>query len=515
LQLAAIAQVANGSLSGTVVDSSGAVIPKATVVLKNEATNTTRQTVTNNAGYFYFAAVPPASYSVSISASGFATKETTGIVFNQAENRTMPSVVLPPSTKSETIMVEATAESVQLQTGESRATLNSRLITDMAIQGRNTAELIKVMPGMGMNRGLSNSAWDSLTTQTNSGPIGQYSASGTAPNGGISMTSDGASIVDIGNMGTQTANINQDQTEEVTLLNSSFGAEFAKGPVTFQAISKSGTANFHGSAYLYNRHSVFNAEDAYLKSQKIKKPEDSYYYPGFTFGGPVVIPGTGFNKNRDKLFFFTGYEYMKQTPAGTLRQSVVPTNEMLACDFSTAQVSKLAGDTNRVPCSAGLSGNWWYGGYCGSGGSTEIVNGQVGSLLDPNAIAYAKYVLPRPNQDPAAHNGYNYAFLDSTPTDRWEYKLKVDYNISQNTHFSTTYTRQSESNINRFGVWWWPGGTVPYPSPMNARTLSRVISSNLTHVFSPTMTNELVFAYTYFTFPPKPPPLNPLVMPGP
>jgi len=89
-----------------------------------------------------------------------------------------------------------------------------------------------------MNRGLSQSGWSSLVTQSNVGPVGQYSANGTQPYGGLTVTMDGANLVDPGNMGTQVANINKDQTAEVTLLNSAFGAEYAKGPVTFEAIGR-------------------------------------------------------------------------------------------------------------------------------------------------------------------------------------------------------------------------------------------------------------------------------------
>jgi len=333
------AQVASGSLSGTVLDATGAVIPDARIALRAEATGVIRDTVSNSSGFFSFSAIAPGTYVVSVRASGFKVWEQKGIVFNQAENRSLPSVVLTTGATTETIEVNADITSVPLDTPESRMTLNTHTITETAVQGRNVSELIKVMPAMGMNRGLQNSAWDSLTTSTNSGPIGQYSASRGQPYGGMTMTSDGANILDIGNMGTQVANINQDQTAEVTLLNSTYGAEFAKGPVTFQAISKSGTNAFHGSAYLYTRNSVFNSEDAYFHANNRPKPQDSYYYPGFTLGGPVLIPGTDFNHNRDKLFFFTGFEYMKQQPAGTLYQSIVPTPEMLGGDFSSAHRS--------------------------------------------------------------------------------------------------------------------------------------------------------------------------------
>src|SRR5208283_782103 len=108
----------------------------------------------------------------------------------------------------------------------------------------------------------------------------------------------------------------------------SYGPEFAKGPVVFQAISKSGGKNFHGEGYLFARNSIFNAEDSYQKNQGNTATDSHYYYPGGNVGGPVTIPGIPFNKQKDKLFFWFGYEYMDQHPAGSLAQYFVPTTQM-------------------------------------------------------------------------------------------------------------------------------------------------------------------------------------------
>jgi Carboxypeptidase regulatory-like domain len=508
----ALGQVSHGSLSGTVYDATGAVVPNATIVLTNEASGTVRKTVSNNEGYFNFAAVDPASYTVTISAKGFAGWEQKGIVFNQAENHSLPNIALKPGGETEKVEVQAATEAVPLDTGESRMTLNSSMVTELAIQGRDAAELIKIMPGMGMNTGLQQTQFSSLTTQTNTGPIGMYSANGGQPYGGLSMTTDGAQIVDPGNQGTQIANINQDQTAEVTILNSAFGADSAKGPVTFQAIGKSGGNAFHGDAYLYTRNGALNANDAYFDAVNQPKPADSYYYPGFTLGGPVLIPGTSFNHNRDKLFFFTGYEYMKQQPAGTLHQLLVPTQQMLGGDFSPASLAASgyslnpSGGINAVPCDASQSTQWWYGNFCGDAGlgGPAIQNGVIPkSMLDPNAVALST-LFPAPNETPTSNNPFNYRYLDNPPVNRWEYRAKIDYNLSQNTHISGSYTLQKETDTNNFGVWWEPGTTLPYPTPMPAKQTSDTFAINVTHVFSPTLTNDTTFAYAYFLNPVKP-----------
>jgi uncharacterized membrane protein len=149
------------------------------------------------------------------------------------------------------------------------------------------------MPGMGMNSGLSQHAWTSQVTQSNVGPVGQYSANGTQPNGAMTISSDGANLLDPGNQGTQVANINPDQTAELTVLNSAYGAEYAKGPVTIQAIGKSGTSAFHGALYLYVSAFKLDTEDSYDKSLGFAKSQStpSFFYPGGDIGGPLLIPG--------------------------------------------------------------------------------------------------------------------------------------------------------------------------------------------------------------------------------
>ncbi len=386
------AQNANGSISGVVSDSSGAVVPNAQVTLRDEATQTSRDTVSNGSGFFEFAAVPPATYTIAVTASGFNPWEERGITMTQGAPLTVPNIALQvASTKSEVQVVAANDVIVPTDNGQASTTLNTHMISQISIEGRDAAELIKIMPGMGPTNGLTNqAAFDQTTgTASNTGPIGAFSANGTQPNGSMTMTSDGANLLDPGNQGTQTANINADQTQEVTLLTSAYGAEFAKGPVTFQAIGKSGSAQFHGQAYLYARNGVMNSEDSYLKSQGIAKPEDHYYYPGGDFGGPVLIPGTKFNHNRDKLFFYGAYEYMWQQQAGSLINRFIPTQDMMDGNFSPAYLASLGRPfKNNYPNDTNpLGGN----------GNVSAPGGMIPtSQLDPNSYVLWK-TLPSPN----------------------------------------------------------------------------------------------------------------------
>ena len=171
LACAAYGQQLTGTLSGTVYDQSGAVVPNADVSLKNETSNDTRHTVSNSDGYFHFAAVPPGSYSVTIVASGFQSWSATGIAFGQGDNRTMPNISLQVGSTTQSVQVVTEAEAVApTDTGEVAASLNAQMVNDIAIQGRDAGELIKIMPGMAFNNGLSQGSGFTDRVVGSSGP---------------------------------------------------------------------------------------------------------------------------------------------------------------------------------------------------------------------------------------------------------------------------------------------------------------------------------------------------------
>ena len=499
------AQVSSGSLSGVVTDSTGAVVPGAKVVLTNQATNATRDTISNGSGNFNFAAVQPAMYTVTVSAAGFNTWEEKDIQFNQAASINLPNIVLQLGATRQQIEVVSGADViVPTDNGQSSQTLNTHMINELAIQGRDAAELIKIMPGMGINRGLGQSEFSSLVTQNNSGPIGSFSAQGTQPYGGMTMTMDGANLLDPGNQGTQTANINQNQIQEVTYLDNAMSAEFAKGPVTFQAIGKSGSSQFHGSAYFYARNGTFNSEDAFLRSQGVKAADDAYYYPGGDLGGPVLLPFTSYNKNHDKLFFYAAYEYMNQNPEGNLIQLFVPTPEMMAGNFSPAYLASLGSNIKNGPFSWAVTPPCQNGCTATPGGDKTVFypGGMIPpAALDPNSAALYS-TMPKPNVDPATNpEGADFQYLVKQPVNRWELRLRGDWNLSERTKVYFSWNRQDELDLNPISIWWGTGHDLPYPSSMPANQVSQVYSANVTHVFSPTLTNEFVYSQAKFLNP--------------
>lgn len=495
----ASAQQLTGTLSGTAYDQTQAALANATVEVKNEATGDIRKTVTNGAGFWTVTALQPGTYTVTISAQGFNSWQQAGVTLNQGDNRTLPNIQLNiGSTTTKVDVVETSAAVAPTDTAEVSSTLNTALVNGIPLQGRDAGELLQLMPGMAMTNGLTNAnSFNTANVGTNSGPVGSFSANGTQPNGAMAYMLDGANLVDPGNAGTQIANINNDMVQEVKVLYSSYGAEYAKGPVNFQAFSKSGSSSFHGEGYLYARNAVFNSEDSYQKVAGITKPDSFQYYPGGNIGGPVIIPGIPFNKHRDKLFFFFGYEYMRQQTAGQLWQTFVPTDQMRAGNFSQAYLQTLPQSTltkwpwlGVSPCDPTANR--------GSCQGLTFQNGQIPqAAMDPNSLALLK-LYPAPNVDPATHNGYNFQYLDQSPQNRWEQTEKIDYSISDNTKLTVSYSLQRETDLHPVQVWWAPAFSLPYPSPLIAPTSSNVIMANGTHVFSPTLTNETVFTYARY-----------------
>ncbi|MBZ5581106.1 MAG: TonB-dependent receptor [Acidobacteriia bacterium] len=499
LQIPAGGQNISGSISATVVDKTGGVIPNAKVVLKNEATSTTRESTTNGAGVFMFPAVLPGTYTLIVSSPGLNDWARSGITVSQGSPVGLGTITLEVGQAKQQIEVVSAMEAlVPVDSPQISQTLNKQMVEDISIVGRDAAELIKIMPGMAMASGLGQNMWNSYTTASNTGPIGAFSAAGTQPNGAMTMTMDGANLLDPGNQGTQTANVNQNQVAEVSILQSAYGAEFAKGPVTFQAIGKSGGSQFHGQGYLYARNGVFNSIDSFSKNQGGKPLDDSYYFPGGDLGGPVLIPGTKFNKNHDKLFFYTAYEYMKQQPAGSLQNYFVPTDEMKKGNFSPSYLTSLGSGFANAHSAAAAA----LGGNAASGDGVTFPNGMIPqNQLDPNSAIYMG-LFPKPNANAASSStGTNFQYFLGPPQNRWEFRIRGDYNVNEKTKLYFSWNRQVETTHSPVSIWWTIPGSLPYPSDQVAQQKSDILNANLVHVFSPTLTNEFTFSQATFTNP--------------
>ncbi len=492
------------TLTGVVSDPSGALVSGAKVTLKDLVSGSTRETTTNSDGYYTFASVPVGSYSLVVEAQGFQTYKATEIRLGGGERRNN-NVTLAVGATTQTVEVTAVQDFAvaTVDSGEKSFTLAAKELQSFTQVGSNAAEYIKIVPGFGIANGTQNKAnYNGATIGINAnGDSGSQSPLNNAfsynglPTNVLDITADGAHVSDPGCNCDTPVNPNSDFVQEFKVLTSNFSAENQKGPVVITSVTKSGGQSFHGSAFFSARNHALNANDWLNNRSGVQQPANAYYYPGGEIGGPVLIPGTGFNKNRNKLFFWTGFEYYHQTLDTGLLRATVPTDGMINGDFSPTEMAKLGTKT-----ASGLPpGSVDPLVFPGSQIPACTTSGQTG-CIDPNMQALMK-LFPRPNADPNATGGYNFVQSQIFAQNNRQWASRVDWNLSDNTKVFVRYNYQREIQQFPVGLWWRNGDQVPYPSPIQGKNRSDSLTGTITHVFSPTMTNETVMAYTFVGFP--------------
>jgi hypothetical protein len=493
-----------GTLIGTVTDQAGAVVPKAKITLTNQASQDTRNTLSNGVGYFTFASVYPGTYTVKVEAPNFKTWEHAEIAVNPGDVRTIPDIALQIGKTTETIAVEAVAGEVAPEdSGERSSVITSKDIDRLSVSGRDLGELLKILPGVsntGSNLGAGSGTG---TLFFNQGVMGSavgngLNASGTPSRGGTSIISDGANIIDPGCNCTSISNTNPDMTQEVKIESSNFGADSPRGPVIINNISKSGTSVYHGTGYLYARHNVLNAKDWQTAHTHSPLSPDYYYYPGGNFGGPVP-----FTKN--KLLFWFGYEhYLQNTGNASPLLSSIPTTDMLAGNFIPTAL-------NNVACPNGFSSTNtdWCNNLAGThlpDGTVVPDNGAAGyqipsQFIDQGGAPALAKVFPAPTYTDAAsilaNGGYNYKGLFPSVHNGYIWRTRVDYNFSDNTKLFVSWQYGNDSQLSGQGahMWWLPGNAIEFPGGLTSPSYSKTLTGHFLHVFSPTMTNEFIAAW--------------------
>jgi len=500
-------------ISGVVTDNTGAVIPGASVALVNEATQDTRVVKSNGDGLYSFPALLPSSYTIKVTAKGFEPKTLTGLVLHAGDERSIPAFALAIGSETQTVTVEAAGEMIPQDNGARSDVLSSKDIDNLALEGRDTTELLKVLPGATtMSGGLTqnNPSFSDLSISANQSAIGNgININGVPNRGGTALLSDGVSVLDPGDMASSIGIINPEMTAEVSVQTSNFGAYVQNGPVVVSAISKSGTDHYHGAAYFIARNDIFNANGWQQNHQGIPKAGAHYYYPGGNVGGPVPF-------THKKVFIWGGYERFLQNPGnGNILESYIPSPEMLKGDFSTDNAD------NNVLCPNGFSataqGNWCNnlaGMVLPDGTAITPGPGNTGSIIpsqyiDPGAQALASF-WPKANANPnTTAGGYNYYEPVVSANDGWVYRIRMDYNLNDSNKFYVSYQQAYSSTLaqgNGAHIYWTPGNSIPAPGGgLVGQVFTKSISGHFVHTFSSTTTNEFIAAWGFGSFPFGPP----------
>jgi hypothetical protein len=504
LQSPSFGQQTTGTVSGVVADTLGGVIPNAAVELTNRETGTVRKTVSNGNGYFVFASVESSiNYTVHVTVDQFRPWESQPFALRPGDQINIPDIKLVVGGSSEQVTVEATTTGMKdLDTPERADVITSEDLKTLPLEGRDATELVRMLPGFDMStgsNGVNNQPGASTAVVGLSGPTGSYSANGSGTNG-IAVVSDGVSLTDIGSNAGTIQNLDADMVEEVKVTTSSYSAESAKGPTIVNAIGKSGTGAFHGSGYLYARDTLLNANDWYNNTLQQPRPDGRYFYTGGTLGGPLPLPFTSYNKNKDKLFFFVGYEYSNQLYSPETLDSWVPTmaERQGHFDQSSLNAQLCGGRPDGKANPNAILPMCQTENFLPNG--SEVTDGNIGGFGNSSGIAFLNW-LPLPNANPFTNEGgYNYIQEVLQTQNGSQFHAKADYHMNPNNTLMLGYylQRQISEDPVAYGV---PTGSIEYPGQVTNGDISNALFGTYTHIFRVNLTNELTAAMSLVNSP--------------
>ena len=481
----------SGTVRGVVKDPKGAVIGNASVTLINESTGDERKTNTSADGIYVFSSVAVGKYKLKVEGPNFKTSEQSGINMAPGDTRGI-DFSLEIGAPTETITITANNDALQTETGAKENTITAKQIDNLSIISRSSLELLRILPGV-----VAPDANDlqSIAFGGGANANNAYHVNGMRGEN-IVVTIDGSRMMDIGANNGTIITANPDMVSEVKVQTSNYAAEHGSSPINISASIKSGSRDFHGEAYLYDRPSQAGANDRSNNINGAGKPASKYIYPGGNFGGPVIIPGTDFNKNRDKLFFFVGYEYYYQKVDEGSSLSVVPTLKQRLGDFSEI----LPGNATGQNLNQGVGGaNVKVPFGCTVNGVTagnNAPNNNLAPCIDPLGKALLN-LYPAPNfVDP--NNRFNYIYSVLRPNNRNQLVGRVDYNVSEKTKIYVRMAREYEAQGFPRGLWW-DSANYEVPGKLTSDNTGKSVSANMTTIFNPTMTNEVLFSGSRLT----------------
>jgi hypothetical protein len=479
------AQGSTSTIRGTVTDASGAVLPGAVVVVTNTATGNTRQVATDERGGYLFAALFAGTYDLTVAMDGFKSFERKGIALSPNDNRGV-DVLLEVGDRSETITVTATTEIVQTETGAREGVLTAGQIDNLSVIGRSSLELLRILPGV---VAPSQADLESVSFSGGANNTQGYTVNGIRSSANT-VSLDGSSLIDIGSNNGVIVTLNNDMVQEVKVQSSNFAAEYGSGGMSVSAVTKSGGSRFSGTLYDYWRDHRFGANDRSNSITGTPKPKSTFNYPGGNLGGPILLPGVNWNRNRDKAFFFVGVEFQRQQVDPGSFLSTTLTDKMKAGDLSELLPGNCVGQNLNMPC-----GNFNIpAGFPGAG--TPAPNNNFAPYMHPLGRVLASF-YPSPNIT-TENNRYNYNFSALQPTNRHDVKFRIDYNITSNTRAYVRAAIEGEEAENARGIWW-ASSDVALPTPTYGDNKGRSVSGNVVTVLSPTMTNEVLVSWSRLT----------------
>ena len=465
------------SITGTVTDASQAIVPGASVVIRNVATNVITRATTNSAGLYFIQSLPPGTYELTVEKSGFRQEQVKNIPLTTGLAATQ-NVVLEVGSMAQSVQVSATAVQLEAQTSDLNAVITSRPVAELPLLGRDPLSFAALVPGVIPTQGQ----------QSNAGIIGRVT---TAQIGGGLAQQNGVLIDGAESRGTTESgnaySVPVEAVAEFKLETSSYDAEYGRSAGGVAILTtKSGSNAIHATGYEYLRNNHLNANSWQNNRNSIPIALFQRNVFGGNIGGPVVIPHLYHGK--DKTFFFFNYEGIRQgSPDQVL--DTVPTAQQRSGDFSQTFDRTGRLDVIYDPLTTVVDPNS-PGHYIRSAFPGNMIPATRINNISANVVKY----YPLPNRVGQTDQGVN-NFLQTgkAVTNQDNYLARIDHNFSEKERFFGRVGYSPYTN---------------YSSLTNLAFAERSINSQpgtaaligLTSMFTPTFIGQARLSYTRLQF---------------
>ncbi len=504
-----------GTILGQVVDSAGAVVPNATVVVRNTATGQTRQVQTNSTGQYTVFPLNPGEYEVSVEQSGFK-KSVVNLTLSTKDRRPV-DIVLEVGDATETVIV--TDEPPLIQESSTGQTLVSgNQVTELPLNNRNFIRLLETIPGVSSS--LDDESNFGLTSRAD------VSINGLRRNA-VNYLVDGVSNVDVGSNITLLSTPTVDSIQEFKVLSSNYTAEVGRsGGGTVILTTRGGGNDFHGSLYEFARNDAFNANSFFNNrlgrntdgSPRAAAPKLRYHNFGGTISGPVYFLNFGeggpmIYNGKNKTFFFVSSEARRIKRATTDASVSVPTALERQGNFSETlglSICRVTNPTTGVISYATASSanvcptnGMLYETLDTSGQLIQVRQNQI--FRQSDNVPYTGNIIPLSNLDPRSlgllnafplpnigRNGFTYSPVNINNT-RQEV-VRIDHNFNSNHKIFGRYTQDLSQTEESFGLF--NNIVLPNVSTTDTKVPGKVLAASWTGLFGSSVVNELTYNYS-------------------
>jgi len=427
------AQATTATLQGTVTDASGAAVPDAKIDVKNTATGAAQSGTSNAQGRYTITSLGVGTYDIDVSKMGFQTTNRRGVTLNVGAEVVL-DFALQIGQQTQSVTVEGQASTVETTDATVGNLTDQRSMRELPLNGRNFEQLIQITPGVVVMSG------NAFLTSGFQGRAPQYSIAGSRPSGQAILLDD-ENLQNYWNKGMGSVagtSLGVEAIGEFQTLTNTYGAQFGGNGAVINAVSKSGTNSFHGSAYDFLRNNVFDAWNTFAKTPST--PSQPIYRQnqfGGSIGGPI---------KKDKMFFFVNYEGIRHAQ-GDVRTARVP-----GCNLAAFAASCQPGP-NAINPGAITAALATYP------AAATVVNGQPEAVEVANDVAHENYILGR-----------------------------FDYNISSKDSIFARYISDKSNFLDPFGGGGFAGGPIPF-WPEQDYSHMQFATTEWRRIISPTLVN--------------------------